>query len=406
MDLLQLYCFQADIPDYNVLTEDNFMDGPLNRRFAVSYSETAIRVSFYVDANLAIRKFLEQWSEIMINDRRVVSFFDDYAIEASLSVMDESSNVVAQYVFSGMFPMHISDLSYSWQDSTMQIQSCTFAFEKVRPFFDTYFTETDTSGVLDTAQLKTVSSSLNNVETNSVSTNEDTVIQKYLKDLEANSILFAASCVDNTNSVNEVLSAVNSGNVNSTNTATLNLPASMNSTFGAFGEVISSTNSLVSSILVSGGINPTDVVNGMNSVSSAIAGTKTITANNAGQFGNAFSTVGTQDGTVNGSANPVVAFTSATNAIATAANGINTSVVSVLGTISSIIGNVDTIKNISKGDFRTLTSATVAIGNMSGAINGIVTSVTRLGNGNVIGAVSSAKQSISSAKSIQSSINS
>lgn len=140
-----LLCNSASIPGSSFATSDingNFTG--LMEKFAHTRIYTPIELSFYVDQDYKVLKFLEHWMEFISSGSRINPNTDSYFYKMRYpneykcdftKIVKFNRDYVKEieYSFIGLFPIALGSVSVSYDASSVMTVSATFNYERYVP---------------------------------------------------------------------------------------------------------------------------------------------------------------------------------------------------------------------------------------------------------------------------------
>lgn len=123
LERLCLFCDQVQLPGLNISSTQNRTFGEV-REAPYEKLYESINMGFYVDANLEVKYFFDQWfAGMQDNYVRQWAFYKDYTTDITISVINDAGQTVYQVYLAEAYPKNISavQMDYSGKD-VMKIQ--------------------------------------------------------------------------------------------------------------------------------------------------------------------------------------------------------------------------------------------------------------------------------------------
>lgn len=132
IDTINLFCHGAQTPFTQMLTNDNYFEAGIKRKFVHDYDYQDLMLQFYVDQNYLVQKFFEKWKELIVNSRRNLNWPDDYTAESIvLNMIDLEGNSNFSYTYKRVVPKMINSISLDYGSNGIMSLPVSFVFETV-----------------------------------------------------------------------------------------------------------------------------------------------------------------------------------------------------------------------------------------------------------------------------------
>jgi hypothetical protein len=129
---LSLYCHGAQTPMINFMTNDNYFEAGVRRKYVYDYDYQDLMLQFYVDQDYSTFKFFDKWREIITKNRRNLSFPDSYTAETlNLYMIDLKGIVKHSYSFKRVVPKIINSISLDYATNGIMSLPVSFVFESI-----------------------------------------------------------------------------------------------------------------------------------------------------------------------------------------------------------------------------------------------------------------------------------
>lgn len=130
-ELVSLYCEQASLPSQSITAKAFKTFGPSHQRpISTEYGGEGIALSFHVDRDMKVRKFFENWMNIIVDPNSfTVNYQRDYITTIAIRQLDEQENVTHEIELLEAFPrsMNIMELNNASTNQTHRL-NIIFAF--------------------------------------------------------------------------------------------------------------------------------------------------------------------------------------------------------------------------------------------------------------------------------------
>lgn len=130
-DELILNIYGVILPAFNIPALEQEWQGT-KRKIAGNPAEFEILTTqFIVDAAFKNWKVLFNWMTYISNNKdKMMEFYDRYAVDASLRILDNFNNCILGVNFKGMWPTNLQEVSFSHKEGEVQLEGgCTFVFD-------------------------------------------------------------------------------------------------------------------------------------------------------------------------------------------------------------------------------------------------------------------------------------
>jgi len=130
-DELILNIYGVVLPALNISALEQDWQGT-KRKIASSPAEFEILTTqFIVDAAFKNWKVLFNWMTYISNNKdKMMEFYNRYAVDASLRILDNFNNSILGINFKGMWPTNLQEVSFSYKEGEVQLEGgCTFVFD-------------------------------------------------------------------------------------------------------------------------------------------------------------------------------------------------------------------------------------------------------------------------------------
>lgn len=129
-NLISMWCSNAMTPQVSIMTNDDYIEAGIRRKYAYEYDYQNLVLQFYIDQAYDIKKFFDEWKQKIVPHHRNFNYPDDYtASKLQLYILNMEDKVTYQYEYLNVFPKTIQsvDLSYANGNQVSQF-SVEFVF--------------------------------------------------------------------------------------------------------------------------------------------------------------------------------------------------------------------------------------------------------------------------------------
>lgn len=153
VETLNLFCHGAQTPFTQMMTNDNYFEAGIKRKYIHDYDYQDLMLQFYVDQSYLVQKFFEKWKELIVNSRRNFSYPDDYTSETvKLHMIDLEGNSNFVYTYKRVVPKVINSISLDYGSNGIMSLPVSFVFETIETSIDTPKTDLSASTQIDKIQ--------------------------------------------------------------------------------------------------------------------------------------------------------------------------------------------------------------------------------------------------------------
>lgn len=133
--LVSLFCEISNFPPLNMMVRPLNIYGPMHQRpISLDYGGDGIAASFYIDQNMNVKAFFENWIWSISNPyTHNISYQNEYAVPIEISQLDREDRPVYSIELEEAFPRSINliDLNNSAQNQVHRL-TVVFAYRKWR----------------------------------------------------------------------------------------------------------------------------------------------------------------------------------------------------------------------------------------------------------------------------------
>jgi hypothetical protein len=116
------------IPGRTVLTQQYYIFSKQDI-LPYSFQYSPLTVTYMCTADMKTRKFFDYWqSMIMDNTNWYSYYFDEFATNAQLDILDENNNIIDTYIFEGIYPVTVGEQRLSYDSKDLQELSISFNY--------------------------------------------------------------------------------------------------------------------------------------------------------------------------------------------------------------------------------------------------------------------------------------
>lgn len=150
---ISLFCHGAQTPFTQMMTNDNYFEAGIKRKYIHDYDYQDLMLQFYVDQSYLVQKFFEKWKELIISSRRNFAYPDDYTAEMfKLHLIDLSGTSNFVYTFKRVVPKMINSISLDYGSNGIMSLPVSFVFETIETSVDTAKTDISVSTQIEKIQ--------------------------------------------------------------------------------------------------------------------------------------------------------------------------------------------------------------------------------------------------------------
>ena len=159
--LVSMWCNAAATPQNTIMTQDDYLEAGVRRKYAYDQDYQNLTLSFYVDQDYKIKRFFDQWKDAIVPQKRNFNYPEDYTADClNLYILNQANVPTYKYEYSRIFPKTINQIELSYANgSAISTFTVDFVFE------DVYYTSlTDGSTNKPTIHIEEKSSDVGNRE--------------------------------------------------------------------------------------------------------------------------------------------------------------------------------------------------------------------------------------------------
>ncbi len=128
---LSIMCHGVTLPGTTVSTQDMKHQNS-TRKMPTDKSYSDFECTFISSGNMLERKVFDAWIGAMFNKDHTVAYYDDYVVDVSIEVLNESDEVVYTYKLSEAYPSAINPLGLD-RSTANQFQTFQASFHFTKP---------------------------------------------------------------------------------------------------------------------------------------------------------------------------------------------------------------------------------------------------------------------------------
>lgn len=129
LNLIQLFCEQAVLPGITYASQPIKTFGE-DREVVYDRNFEDITLTFLVDRNLHVKRFFDDWTNLIIDERtRLAGFYEEYVTNIIVYVQDLIDQNVYSSTLLGIFPKTVSQIQLDNNSKDVMKMSVTFAYE-------------------------------------------------------------------------------------------------------------------------------------------------------------------------------------------------------------------------------------------------------------------------------------
>lgn len=111
-----MWCSGASTPQTSLLTNDNYIEAGVRRKYAYDQDWSDLTLTFYIDQDYEIKQFFDDWKSSIVPYNRNFNYPDSFTAESLiLTIVNQADKDTYKYEFSRVVPKTVSpvELSYS-----------------------------------------------------------------------------------------------------------------------------------------------------------------------------------------------------------------------------------------------------------------------------------------------------
>jgi len=141
-NLVSMWCSAAHTPHTYLMTNDNYLEAGIKRKYAYDVDHQNLVLNFYLDQDYRIKQFFDEWKHRIVPYNRQFNYPDNYTAEnITVYLIDNADENVYKYEYSRVFPKTINSVELSYANgTTIAGLNVEFVFEDV---YYTSFKNTD-----------------------------------------------------------------------------------------------------------------------------------------------------------------------------------------------------------------------------------------------------------------------
>lgn len=130
--LVSMWCNRIQTPHTYLMTNDNFIEAGIRRKYAYDVDFQNLVLDFYLDQEYKVKKFFDAWKQSIIPYHRRFQYSDDYTAEKiNLYILNQENNATYKYEYSRVYPKTINSVELSYSGNAISNLNVEFVFEDV-----------------------------------------------------------------------------------------------------------------------------------------------------------------------------------------------------------------------------------------------------------------------------------
>lgn len=132
-NLVSMWCSAAQTPHTFLMTNDNFIEAGVRRKYAYDVDFQNLVLNFYIDQEYKVKQFFDTWKQAIVPYHRKFQYPDSYTAEKiNLYILDQTDTPTYKYEYSRVYPKTINstELTYAGGNSIAAL-NVEFVFEDV-----------------------------------------------------------------------------------------------------------------------------------------------------------------------------------------------------------------------------------------------------------------------------------
>ncbi len=140
--LVSMWCSAAQTPHAYLMTNDNFIEGGVRRKYAYDVDYQNLVLNFYMDQDYKIKEFFDEWKKRIVPYNRQFNYPDDYTSDTlELFILDQTDKVTYKYEYKRVVPKTINSIELNYATGNAIVGfNVEFVFE------DVYYTSMSSGG--------------------------------------------------------------------------------------------------------------------------------------------------------------------------------------------------------------------------------------------------------------------
>lgn len=131
--LVSMWCSSAHTPHTYMLTNDNFVEAGVRRKYAYDVDFQNLVLNFYIDQDYQVKQFFDAWKQCIVPYHRRFEYPDSYtAASLNMYILDQTDKPTYKYEYSRVYPKTINSTELSYANgNTIAGLNIEFVFEDV-----------------------------------------------------------------------------------------------------------------------------------------------------------------------------------------------------------------------------------------------------------------------------------
>lgn len=132
-NLVSMWCSSAATPHTFLMTNDNFIEAGVRRKYAYDIDFQNLVLNFYIDQEYKVRNFFDAWKQAIVPYHRRFEYPDNYTSEKiNLYILDQTDTPTYKYEYSRVYPKTINSTELTYAGgNTIASLNVEFVFEDV-----------------------------------------------------------------------------------------------------------------------------------------------------------------------------------------------------------------------------------------------------------------------------------
>lgn len=131
--LVSMFCSAASTPHVFIMTNDNYIEAGVRRKYAYDIDFQNLVLNFYVDQKFEVKKFFDQWKNLTVPYHRRFNYPDSYTADSLfIYILDMTDEVTYKYEYTRVVPKTINSIELNYGNALQPAMlNVEFTFEDV-----------------------------------------------------------------------------------------------------------------------------------------------------------------------------------------------------------------------------------------------------------------------------------
>lgn len=143
-DIMSITCMSANIPGFQILTDENKY-GNFTRRTAYDRANENFETTFLSTGEFLERKFFDMWIGMIFKDQHRVEYYKNYIANVTVKCYDYADNLIYEVELTEAYPITITQINLDRSETNQtSMFSVSWAFHRFIPSDKSLSVDTDT----------------------------------------------------------------------------------------------------------------------------------------------------------------------------------------------------------------------------------------------------------------------